>query len=229
MASDKLPDPIDHLAVVNVCQVKVGNGKQPSNSKVDVIRKLLRKVPKSSLQQQQQQQQQQQSMRSVPVSALKTMEHTEPYQLVEQMNKKRDFFTTKQTFRCHMCALVVTGAYPLIYPTKMTVSNGVTKWTGRGLMGHWNCLYRYGEVTTNVFDNIGTGLCTLMAEEVYQIKDIEKVKARPGEPNEYAPQFLSTNVFEALSAVVTVQIPALEASDPGLSERILDTSRVIVS
>lgn len=77
------------------------------------------------------------------VATLKTCLHAEPVRQIGAM-AEADFWQRKQSFCCHMCGLPST-AYPLMYPMRRAVSpQGVTTWTGRGLLAHWHCLYRYG-------------------------------------------------------------------------------------
>lgn len=166
----------------------------------------------------------------VTVTTLKTMEHAEPAKQVSLMSHEA-FWKEKHTFRCHECGEMAT-AYPLFYPMRriaFTHADDKTrtcwKWIGRGLIAHWNCLYRYGEVKSQMFSNMGSGLCTLLAEEVYRVPDILLLKRQPDTTNTYVPVFQDKlHVFEAVPAHVTVQIPWLEPADPGVGERILDTS-----
>lgn len=186
------PPSIDHLACLNVLQTEqykkkssaAVTGAQPPN-KVDAIRKLLRRVPKGT------------GAKEPPmVSTLRTYEHAEVYALVALANSGPEFWTSKQKFRysffcllrlsdcrCHGCG-ALAEAYPLMCPVRMP-TNG--KWQGRGIFAHWDCVYRYGETTHNLFGNITAGLCTVMAEDIYGLTAAEIIAAR-GKTNLHAPR-----------------------------------------
>lgn len=74
-----------------------------------------------------------------------TLEHVEPYILPKSTG-------APITFRCHACGELCIDTVPYMYPLSTT--------TGRDLIGHVPCLYRYGLTRRHVLrDN---GLVTLM-------------------------------------------------------------------